>query len=121
MKHGARSYGAIAKQIANPRELESQLLLTAASRLQAVHDCWDAGPSDLDDALLYNRKLWTVFLTSVTGDDHPLPAEIRQNVANLGLFVIKQTLSMMTDPRRDRLSPLININRQLAAGLAGRA
>jgi flagellar protein FlaF len=121
MQQGARSYGAVAKQIASPRELEADLLLKAASRLQAAHDSWDDGKAKLDDALLYNRKLWTVFLTSVTGDNNPLPAEIRQNVANLGVFVMNQTLSIMTEPRRERLSSLISINRQLAAGLAGRA
>jgi flagellar protein FlaF len=104
-----------------PRELEASLLLQAAARLQAVHDGWDESRGDLDAALLYNRKLWTVFLTSVTGENNPLPAEIRQNVANLGVFVLKHTLTLMTEPRRDRLNPLIDINRQIAAGLAGRA
>jgi flagellar protein FlaF len=121
MQYGARSYGAVAKQIASPRELEADLLLKAASRLQAVHDSWDGKKAELDDALLYNRKLWTIFLTSVTSEGHPLPVAIRQNVANLGVFVMNQTLSLMSDPRRERLNPLININRELAAGLAGRA
>jgi flagellar protein FlaF len=121
MQQGAQSYGAIAKQIVGPRELEASLLLKAAARLQAVHDSWDDARVDLDDALLYNRKLWSIFLTSVTGEGNPLPPEIRQNVANLGVFVLKQTLSLMTEPRRERLNPLININRQIAAGLAGRA
>ena len=41
MQSAAQAYGAVAKQIANPRELEADLLLKAASRLQAVHDAWD--------------------------------------------------------------------------------
>jgi flagellar protein FlaF len=86
-----------------------------------VHDSWDSGKSGLNDALLYNRKLWTIFLSSVTGTGNPLPVEIRQNVANLGVFVMKQTISLVTEPRRESLSPLINITRELAAGLAGRA
>jgi len=45
---------------------------------------------------------------------------IRQNVANLGLFVCKQTLNAQIDPKPEKLAPLININRQLAAGLLGR-
>ena|ERR1700730_16198350 len=121
MQNAAQAYTKVATQIANPRALEADLLLTAASRLQTIHDAWDGNRSNLDDALLYNRKLWTIFLTSVTSPDHLLPAPIRQNVANLGLFVIKQTLSMMTKPRREQLSSLININRELAAGLLGRA
>jgi flagellar protein FlaF len=121
MQQGARSYGAVAKQIASPRELEANLLLVAASRLQAVQDSWSGGKSELDDALLYNRKLWTIFLSSVTGDGNPLPVEIRQNVANLGVFVMNQTLSIMSEPRREQLTSLISINREIAAGLAGRA
>jgi flagellar protein FlaF len=119
MQSAAQAYGTVAKQIVNPRELEADLLLKAASRLQAVHDTWDGPKPALDDALLYNRKLWSIFLTSVTDADHPLPAAIRQNVANLGLFVMNQTISMMAQPRREHLGSLININRELAAGLLG--
>jgi flagellar protein FlaF len=121
MQNAALAYSAVAKQIVNPRELEADLLLKAASRLQAVHDSWDRRRPELDDALLYNRKLWSIFLTSVTSSDHPLPVAIRQNVANLGLFVMNQTVSMMTNPQRESLGSLISINRELAAGLLGRA
>jgi flagellar protein FlaF len=121
MQNAAQAYGTVAKQIANPRELEADLLLKAASRLQTIHDSWDDSRPKLDDALLYNRKLWSIFLASVTSPDHPLPVAIRQNVANLGLFVMNQTVSMMSNPRREHLGSLININRELAAGLLGRA
>jgi flagellar protein FlaF len=119
MQNAAHAYGKVAKQTASDRETEAHLLLRAASRLQAIHDAWDNNKSDLDDALLYNRKLWSIFLTDVTGPDHPLPAAIRQNVANLGIFVMKQTLTVTTDPRPEQLTSLININRELAAGLRG--
>jgi flagellar protein FlaF len=120
MQNAAQAYSAVAKQIANPRELEADLLLKAAARLQAVHDSWDRSKSELNSALLYNRKLWSIFLTSVTGADHPLPAAIRQNVANLGLFIVNHTQAIMGDPKREQLGSLININRELAAGLLGK-
>jgi flagellar protein FlaF len=120
MQHAAKAYGTVAKQTASPRELEAGLLLKAASRLQAVIDGWDRTKTDLDDALLYNRKLWTIFLDSAMSADNPLPTEIRQNIANLGVFVMSQTVSVIADPRPERLNSLININRELAAGLAGR-
>ena len=75
------------------------LLLRAASRLQNVHDHWESERASLDHALLFNRKLWTIFLTSVTNNDNPLPAELRQNIANLGIFVINQTLNVMGNPK----------------------
>jgi flagellar protein FlaF len=121
MQNAAETYGKVAKQIANPRELEANLLLKAASRLQAIGESWERNKDDLDGALLYNRKLWTMFLTAVTQNDSPLPPEIRQNVANLGLFVLKQTLALTANPRPQLLSPLITINRELAAGLLGRS
>ncbi len=121
MPNAAQAYGTVAKQIANPRELEADLLLKAAARLQAIHDAWERNKRELDVALLYNRKLWSIFLTSVTNSDHPLPVAIRQNVANLGLYVMNQTVLMLRDPQREQLGDLININRELAAGLLGRA
>jgi flagellar biosynthesis activator protein FlaF len=95
------------------------LLLKAASRLKAIQDGWDKSRPELDDALLYNRKLWTIFLTSATSTENPLPTDVRQNVANLGVFIMNETLACMADPRPDRLSMLISINRELAAGLRG--
>ena len=120
MQHAAQAYGKVASQTSSPRELEADLLLKAAARLQAVSDGWDADTRQIDEALLYNRKLWSIFLTSVTRPDNPLPALVRQNVANLGVFVMNQTLSLMTEPKREKLGTLININRELAAGLMGR-
>jgi flagellar protein FlaF len=121
MQNAAQAYATVAKQIVNPRELEADLLLKAASRLQSILDAWDRKKSELNAALLYNRKLWSIFMISATSSDHALPAGIRQNIANLGLFVMNQTVSIMTNPKREQLNPLISINRELAAGLLGRA
>jgi flagellar protein FlaF len=121
MRNAAQAYGKVAKDTASPRELEATLLLGAAARLQAICDGWDGTASQLDAALVYNRKLWSIFLTSVTRDDNPLPRELRQNIANLGLFVMNRTVSLAADRSPERVGSLISINRQLAAGLLGRA
>jgi flagellar protein FlaF len=118
-QHGTQAYRAVAKEIASPRELEASLLLKAAARLQAVVESWDQNRSDLDAALLYNRKLWTVFLGSAMNDDNPLPVEIRQNVANLGMYIMSQTIAVTSDPKVEILNSLVSINRELAAGLRG--
>lgn len=99
--------------------MEADLLLGAASRLQTIRDSWESNKHHLNAALLHNRKLWTIFLTDVTGGNSPLPVEIRQNVANLGVFVINHTLATAREPHPDQLDVLININRQIAAGLRG--
>ena len=121
MRNADKAYSGVARQTASPRDLEANLLLQAASRLQAVHDSWDGDKAHLDNALRYNGKLWSIFLTAVTDKENPLPAEIRQNVANLGIYVISCTVSMIIGPKRDDIGSLININRELAAGLRSRA
>ena len=120
MKEAARLYGNVAKQISSPRDLEANLLLEAAAKLQAVRDDWSGKRDNLDTALRYNRRLWSVFLSSVTDTGSPLPKEIRQNVANLGIFVMKQTLATIANPKPEQLGSLININREIAGGLLAR-
>ena len=121
MRNAAQTYRNVARQTSSPRELEATLLLQAAARLQSVHDTWDESKSQLDDALRFNRKLWSVFLSEMTDSAHPMPKALRQNVANLGLFVMNHTVAVLRDPRPDQLGSLISINRELAAGLLGRA
>jgi flagellar protein FlaF len=116
-----QAYGKVARQIATPRELEANLLLRAAAHLQAVRNEWNERQADLHEALLFNRKLWTILMTSVASEDNQLAVGIRQNVANLGLFVMKQTVAAAGAPHPDKLRSLININRELAAGLLARA
>ena len=121
MQRATQACGMIAKKTANQRELEADLLLSAAARLQAIRDGWDNKRAELDAALLHNRQLWSIFVTSATSAENLLPAGLRQNVANIGLFVFKQTLTTLIDPKPENLGALISINRELAAGLLGRA
>ncbi|MFZ0103661.1 MAG: flagellar biosynthesis regulator FlaF [Pseudolabrys sp.] len=110
-------YKETAKIVANPREVEANLLFQSASRLQAIADHWDGKAAELRDALLYNRRLWTIFVASVTSDANPLPEDIRRNVTHLGLYVLRRTLLILADPRPGSLAVLIGINRNLASGL----
>ena len=121
MPNAAQTYGKVARQSSNPRELEATLLLQAAARLQSVHDSWNENRAQLGEALLYNRKLWAVFLSEMTDANNPMPKNVRQNVANIGLFVMNHTVTAMTDPSPVHLDSLISINREIAAGLLGRA
>jgi flagellar protein FlaF len=120
MRQAVKAYATVAKETASPRELEASLLLKAASKLQFAYDGWNDGAPSLGDALLYNRRLWTIFMESVSSNDNALPVETRQNIANLGIFIMNETLSILNDPQPASLLPLININRGIATGLRGR-
>ncbi|MHB1102761.1 MAG: flagellar biosynthesis regulator FlaF [Devosia sp.] len=113
----ALAYQQVGKQTVSPRVLEANLLSRAAAQLQRVRDDWQNNRRDLFEALRFNRKLWNVFLTSVTSEESKLPRELRENIANLGIFVMKQTVATQDNPEPRKLDVLININRELAAGL----
>lgn len=116
-----QAYQQVAKQTVPPRDLEANLLSTAAAHFQRIREDWGLLSGELPTALLFNRKLWTVFLTSVTDSESQLPEPVRQNIANLGIFVLSQTAELQIAPAPEKLDILIKINRELAAGLRGSA
>ncbi|WP_422377156.1 flagellar biosynthesis regulator FlaF [Roseibium sp.] len=102
----------------SPRELEANLLMKAAARLQLIKDEWEESSlAEKDDALVYNRKLWTILVTSATSAESELPQDIKNNIATLGVFVFKQTMSIITTDDVNKIGVLININRAIAEGL----
>jgi flagellar protein FlaF len=120
MSDAAQAY-ARAANTASPREIEARALLKAAKQLHDVAADWTGADERMHSALLFNRKLWAIFISAAMEDDNPQPREIRQNIANIGIFVMKQTSDMQVNPDPRKLQSLININRNLAAGLCGRA
>jgi flagellar biosynthesis activator protein FlaF len=121
MQNAAQAYTKTHQQTSNPRELEATILLRAATRFAAIRDNWDGRKGELDDALLYNRRLWTIFVSSVSAADCALPREIRSNIANLGMFVFNHQLQCIGLEDPARLDVLITINRSIALGLRGSA
>lgn len=118
MREAVEAYTGTARVTNSPRQLEASLLLKSASQLQQLHDNWSVSSDDaLDTALHYNRRLWTIFASAVAEDSSPLPLEIRNNVASLGVFVFKHSLELQREPAPEKLIPLININKEIAAGL----
>jgi flagellar biosynthesis activator protein FlaF len=104
----------------SPRDLEATILLKAASRFQIIKDNWAEREKDLDDALTYNRKLWTILVTGITSEDNQMPLEIKRNIVALANFIFNHGFQVMAKPAPERLTVLININRDIAAGLRGR-
>jgi flagellar protein FlaF len=121
MSDAAQAYTRAANATASPRELEARALLKAAKQLHDVAVNWTGADERLYAALLFNRKLWTIFMSAAVDDANPQPREVRQNIANIGIFVMKQTSEMQVNPDVRKLDALININRNLAAGLSGLA
>lgn len=73
----------------------------------------------LDNALKRNQRLWTLVQIEVTAPDHPMPGEIRANLLDLSRFVDRQTVKALASGKPDDARTLIEINREIAAGLMG--
>lgn len=116
----ADAYGNTASSV-NPRALEGQILLKAAFKLEDLAKRLKAGEKvgyvEVGDILEYNKKLWQLFISDTMNPDHPLPVEIKSNIATLGVFVLKRTLEVLIDTKPEKLGALIEINRNIAAGL----
>lgn len=120
MQHGFNAYASAARanqSVVSPRELEASLLIKAAVRLQAISDDWSLADRDLDEALNYNRKLWTLLVNAVVAEDNPLPVGIKTNILSLANFIFNQTFRVSASPAPEGLRVLIGINRDIAAGL----
>ncbi len=103
------------------RSLEGRALMKAALRLEQLAERLDAEENlsreEIGDAMEYNQKLWTIFVSETMNEEHPLPQEIKNNIASLGMFVFKRTLDILADTQPEKIRALIDINRNLASGL----
>ena len=120
MSTGAQAYARTARTTASPRDIEAQALLKAARKLQDVMANWATTDEGLEDALMFNRKLWSIFLGEAMDDTSAQPVEVRQNIANIGIFVLTQCAALKLKPEIERFQSLIDINTNIAAGLSGR-
>lgn len=108
-------------EVGAPANTEGWALLEAAKRIataitQGPDD--DKGTREIRrKALRLNWRLWTIFQAELTLDSSPVPEEIRLNILTLCNFVDKHTVACLADPIADKLAVLIDINRNIAAGL----
>lgn len=119
MSYAANAYARTSRSVMSPREAESAVLIKAARQLQAVQDDWANQSGALVHALNFNQKVWTILATGATDPQSQLPADVRQGVTKLAMFVFRRTIDATAEPAAEKLSSLISINHNIAAGLSG--
>lgn len=121
MWHDPRSaYESAAKATVSSRELEADALFRAARRLEACQREWGTSGYEqrLEGALKHNQSLWTFLQGELLEASNPMPADLRSQLLSISRFVDRRTFEMMGSPWAEGLTPLIAVNRQIAAGLA---
>lgn len=64
-----------------------------------------------------NWRLWTIFQADLSDETAEIPPDVRVNMLKLCNFVDKQTVDILAKPQPSKFKVLINVNRQIAAGL----
>jgi flagellar protein FlaF len=98
------------------RDLEAMAFTRAALKLEDAKKLTD-NPAEYGKALRFNHLLWTIIQADIVEPENKLPPEIKANIMSLSIFVDKQTAKALRSRDAADLESLININKNLAAGL----
>lgn len=114
-----QAYETVNKITMSGREIEAAVLNQAALKLKECQDNWKADDRDerLDAALNFNQQIWSILQGELVKADNPLPKQIRRNLLALSAYVDKRIFEIMAFPSPEKLNIVIEINRNIAAGL----
>ncbi|ACM19011.1 flagellar biogenesis regulator FlaF [Geotalea daltonii FRC-32] len=114
-----KEYANIQKEALTGRELEASVLTRAAQMLKHCQDNWNAPDREkkLQEALKFNQKIWSFFQAELSVPDNPLPKKLREDILSLSLFVDKRIFEIIAFPESEKLTIVIDINMNIAAGL----
>jgi flagellar protein FlaF len=101
------------------REIEASVLIKAALMLKNCQAKWDSENCNtkLEEALKFNQLIWSIFQGELTKADNQLPKRLREDILSLAAFIDKRIFDIMAYPSPEKLTSIININLNIAAGL----
>lgn len=110
------AYQQAQKSNMSPREVEAMAFTKAAVLLEEARTA-EGDQQKLSQGLRFNHLLWTIMQADITEPENQLPPELKANIMSLSIFVDKQTSKALRTGATQDLEVLININRNIAAGL----
>jgi flagellar protein FlaF len=112
-------YKKVEQDTLSGREVEAAVLMKAADKLQECQENWEAPDREqkLDESIKFNQLIWSIFQSELAAEDNPLPKDIRANLLRLSAFIDSRSLETIAYPAVEKLKILIDINRNIAAGL----
>jgi flagellar biosynthesis activator protein FlaF len=117
-----KAYDSVNKTTMNGRDVEAEVLTKAAQKLKACQDDWPGSGqnTNLEAALKYNQRVWTIFQAELEKPENQLSNGLKMDLLRLASFIDKRTLETLAYPAPEKLTILININHNIAAGLRTR-
>lgn len=113
------AYTNMQKESLSGRELEASVLSRAGIMLKQVQDNWNVPDRDqkLLEAIKFNQKVWSFFQAELSDPENPLPKKLREDILNLSIFIDKRLFEVLAYPDSEKISIVIDINFNIAAGL----
>ena len=114
-----KAYESVDRTTMSGRETEARVLTQAALKLKSCQDSWYAERREekLDEALKYTQRIWSIFQAELSNKENPLPRQVKLNLLRLASFIDKRIFETMAFPTPEKLTAIIDINRNIAAGL----
>jgi flagellar biosynthesis activator protein FlaF len=113
-----QAYQRAATQSEDPRATEYRTMAMVTASLLKVKD---AGRNDLGAlaaAIQDNRRLWSIFALDCAQADNKMDMAMRAQIVSLAVYVDRQSSAVLREGAE--IEPLIDINRTIMEGLAGR-
>ncbi|MGD8881791.1 MAG: flagellar biosynthesis regulator FlaF [Desulfobacterales bacterium] len=117
-----QAYESVNNSTMSGRELEAAVLTKAARKLKECQDAWNADDHNakLDTALKFNQRIWSIFQGELAREDNPLPRKLKVDLLSLSAFIDRRIFEIIANPSPEKLTIIININNNIAAGLRTR-
>jgi flagellar protein FlaF len=106
------------------KDLEVAVLVKGARLLKECQRKWETYTQkqllmELAEACKYNQRIWAIFQTEALQEDNPMPIQLKRNIILLAGYIDKRLLDVLAYPNPKKLTQIIDININIAAGLRG--
>lgn len=121
------AYKRIMEETENPRQIERRILSRINGMLEQHQIYFDAASpgerlallaGELMDILWENERLWQALMTDLAQPENTLPAALKAGLLSIGGWVERYTATILGG--KGDLAPLIEVNRNVEKGLAGK-
>lgn len=113
-----QAYQKAQRSTENPRETEYRLFAQVTQSLIEANKTGRNNLAGLVDALDWNRRLWSALATDCASSENRLPEALRAQIISLALWVSR--FSSDVTRTGGSLEPLIDVNKNMMAGLSPR-
>ena len=114
-----KAYQSATQRSETPRDAEYRLF---GQVTRALMEASEVDPADVKtrmEALDWNRRVWSALAADCAAPNNALPHALRAQIISISIWVSRHTSAVMR--RQESIEPLVEVNKAIMQGLAGRA